>query len=102
MQTQTPILVQRVLRSARLVQLKLNAPSDPVALKAGHKTPSGAEEGAREELLPLKHSLKTRSFSRDLTMSSDLAAEDMGIATASLPRPGLPSPARPARRKDEA
>ena len=40
--------------------------------------------------MPLKNTLKTRSFSRDLTMSSDLAAEDMGIATTSLPRTSPP------------
>ena len=82
-------------------QLKLRAASEPLPLKFGAKSPSGAEEGTREEALPLKMSLKTRSFSRDLTMSSDLTAEDLGITTASLPRPGLPSPARPGRRRDE-
>ena len=80
------------------VQLKLKAAGmEPQPLQKGQKSGSGLEDGT-SEAMPLKMSLKTRSFSRDLTMSSDLAAEDMGIATTSLPRPGIPSPPRLPKR----
>ena len=78
------------------VQLKLKAAASLPAQQLQQKTPSGAEEGL--EAQPLKLSMKTRSFSRDLTMSSDLASEDLGIASHALPRPGLPSPLRTPRK----
>ena len=84
------------VRRCVCVQLKLKAAAAGPPSPLQQKTLSSAEEG--QEAQPLKLSLKTRSFSRDLTMSSDLASEDLGIAVPPLPRPGLPSPLRVPRK----
>ena len=78
------------------MQLKLKAAAAGPGAPLQQKLLADAEEG--QEAQPLKLALKTRSFSRDLTMSSDLASEDLGIATPALPRPGLPSPLRAPRK----